>query len=81
MKLTPLNPAIGAPNPGRASLIKQRPCSRNRHLWFFQVFYEMPGPRHAIYHDAYPVETDRPHFQIAIRNLLLKKEMPQNLIT
>jgi len=63
MKLTSLNPAIGAPNPGRASLIKQRPCSRNRHLWFFQVINEMPGPRYAIYYDAYPVETDRPHFQ------------------
>ena len=63
MKLTSLNPAIGAPNPERASLIKQRPCSRNRHLWFFQVINEMPGPRYAIYHDAYPVETDRPHFQ------------------
>jgi|GEM_PF-1965005 hypothetical protein len=66
MKLTSLNPAIGAPNPGRASLIKQRPCSRNRHLWFFQVINEMPGPRYAIYHDAYPVETDRPHFQLTL---------------
>ena len=41
MKLTPLGLAIDAPNPGRASLIKQRPCSRNRHLWFFQVINEI----------------------------------------
>ena len=67
MKLTPLNPAIGAPDLGRASLIKQRPCSRNRHLWFFQVIYEMPGPRHAIFHDAYSVETVRPHCQKSLR--------------
>ena len=41
MKLTPLGLAIDTPNPGRASLIKQRPCSRNRHLWFFQVINEI----------------------------------------
>ena len=67
MKLTFLNLAIDKPNSERATLIKQRPCSRNRHLWFFQVIYEMPGPRHAIFHDAYSVETVRPHYQKSLR--------------
>ena len=41
MKLTFLNLAIDKPNSERATLIKQRPCSRNRHLWFFQVINEI----------------------------------------
>ena len=41
MKLTFLNLAIDKPNLERATLIKQRPCSRNRHLWFFQVINEI----------------------------------------
>ena len=41
MKLTFINLTIDKSNSERTALIKQRPCSRNRHLWFFQVINEI----------------------------------------
>ena len=41
MKLTFINLTIDKSNLERTALIKQRPCSRNRHLWFFQLINEI----------------------------------------
>ena len=40
MSLTFVEKTIDKFNQERASLIKQRPCSRNRHLWFSQEINE-----------------------------------------